>query len=1407
MTDDTVTPPTDTRSAADTAGRTALPEPARIRWQPLRAGLVDIFHYDSEEFHFHDGRLLLRGNNGTGKSKVLALTLPFLLDGELAPNRVEPDGDRNKRMEWNLLLGGKHPHDERTGYTWLEFGRIAEDGTAEYRTIGCGLKAVKGRGIARHWFFVTTARVGPELPLMSATRVPLTRERLKDALGGQGLVYDTATDYRRAVDENLFGLGPERYEALVGLLIQLRQPQLSKKPDEKLLSRALTESLPPLDPALIGEVAEAFRGLDEERHALQALAEASGAAAAFLGHYRRYARVAAKRQAAVLRLAHSKYEHLGRDLGEADAAHDEAQSRLTAAQERLTSLDGERTRLSAAHDALNRSPEMDAARELEQARKTAATLARVAADRVSAARSARTQAEGWVRRSADAAAKALADTRALEGAGDAASGAASEAGIDHASVIEALAQDRPPYTETKRIGDRAVERRAQAVAGLESLLSAAEKAQERARAARAEAARAAGELADGRERVTSAEQVVAGSGADLVAAYRGWIDTAGELGLAEPDETLAQLEAWTDTLDGANPAAAAVTGAYRTASAALTRRETELDAEHTAVRGERDALDTEAARLEAGGHDAPPAGHTRDHAARLERVGAPLWRVVDFTESVADRDRAGIEAALEAAGLLDAWLTPDGTLLAPGTGDAVVLPSLAAPGGGLTSVLRAAVDRADPQAAALSDAAVDAVLAAIGLRDPEAPTAQGAGKQGSGGSEHATWVAADGSYRLGALHGAWSKDSASYIGEGARDAARRARLVELAERRIELDAALESIDQAREGVRERGARLAELLAAQPSDEPLRAAHTRLSTENDAVRRLSDRADEATREAAERQERVEDAKTQAAEYAGDTGLPTDRAALVAVRDAVSGYRAALAALLPAASAAARSAEQERDAAAETEAAQTALADAAQAAQESRTQAEGAEEHRRVLAETVGAGVEELFRRLAETNAAVQDRDRAEKATRTEYNAALTDRSRAEGRRGQIRQDIDEAVAERDRAVTALRSFAQTGLLAAALPDLDLPPAADPWAPTRAVALARQVNQDLDSVDDGVRPWELIQQRVSAEHKVLTDALGRHGHSVGMTLHDGVMVVDVLFQGRSQDVPSLAQALEQEVDQRGRLLSAKERELLENHLVGEVAGALQELIAAAEEQVLAMNRDLEQRPTSTGMTLRLQWNAAKNAPEGLEAVRKRLLRQSSDAWRPADRALVGEFLQARIAADRQEHPGDSWHDQLTRALDYRAWHEFSIQRRQDGQWKPATGPASGGERVLAASVPLFAAASSHYSSGSPLAPRLIALDEAFAGVDDDSRAKCLGLLASFDLDVVMTSEREWACYPTVPGIAIAQLARREGIDAVLVTPWRWDGRERTRRPRPEPYLPRVPAAAKSEDDGQLTLLQAG
>ena len=81
-------------------------------------------------------------------------------------------------------------------------------------------------------------------------------------------------------------------------LIQLRQPQLSRKPDEAALSNALTEALPPLAPELLGDVAEALGQLEEDRRQLeeyQALAKAVGR---FEQRYRVYAGTHSRRQAA-----------------------------------------------------------------------------------------------------------------------------------------------------------------------------------------------------------------------------------------------------------------------------------------------------------------------------------------------------------------------------------------------------------------------------------------------------------------------------------------------------------------------------------------------------------------------------------------------------------------------------------------------------------------------------------------------------------------------------------------------------------------------------------------------------------------------------------------------------------------------------------------------------------------------------------------------------------------------------------------------------------------------------------------------------------------------------------------------------------------------------------------------------
>ena len=300
--------------------------------------------------------------------------------------------------------------------------------------------------------------------------MPLTREKLREEIDGHGLVYDRATDYRRAVDEALFGLGEHRYEALINLLIQLRQPQLSKKPDEKLLSRALTEALPPLSPGLVTTVAEAFRGLDEERDALRALAEAGGAATEFLRHYRRYAQVAAKRKATGPRQAQSRYEQLGRDLTAAEEAYAAADAELQAAQRELEDLEQERTRLEARREALQQDPAMRDAGELDHRREEARRQDELARDR----EQARDQlVRGKTRRSVsaeDAGRHASAAGSELHAAQNAAAAAAVTARCapGHHTAIESWREDLP---QAKRDAQDVADRQAGAIGQLERLLA------------------------------------------------------------------------------------------------------------------------------------------------------------------------------------------------------------------------------------------------------------------------------------------------------------------------------------------------------------------------------------------------------------------------------------------------------------------------------------------------------------------------------------------------------------------------------------------------------------------------------------------------------------------------------------------------------------------------------------------------------------------------------------------------------------------------------------------------------------------------------------------------------------------------------------------------------------------------
>ncbi|MCK8501805.1 TIGR02680 family protein [Myxococcus fulvus] len=1348
------------------AGHTRLPTPGRERWQPLRGGLLNLYRYDAEEFWFEDGHLLLRGNNGTGKSRVLALQLPFLLDGDILPSRVEPDGDSAKKMEWNLLMG---KYEDRVGYTWLEFGRRDADGTAHYLTLGCGLSATEGRQGVPRWFFITRQRVGQALFLQGSAGQPLSRERLEAAVAGHGHVYHSPQSYREAVDAALFHLGKHRYDALVNLLIQLRQPQLSRHLDERKLSQALSEALPPLSSSVLADIAESFRGLERDRGELEAFLAVGSAVERFLGTYRHYLQVAARRRGEEVRSTHSAYESIQRRLRTAEGEMTDATGRLERAREAHHTAEVETARSEAEVATLESSEVMQGAQALDKSR-----------ERAERAEQAVTRSEQELRRVGDAHTERRRDEerargdverarKTVEAASVEGRRKAEEAGL--AARWSELFERSSSHAEggeaqAFRAVAELVAERARAIKHLRPRVLAAKQAEEQHATAVRRQQEYAEELEEAMTGQAEAQQALRAQSTALLQAHVAWRSGLRVLSIARDEEPEAALEAWCEEFDGVLPFVAWTQQALAEALARLAGQRATSQAQLGAAREELRLTSQERAKLERGEHVPPPAPHTRDEEARARREsGAPLWKLCDFSPDLSGAERAGLEAALESSGLLDAWVTPKGELIAADEHETRLLEGapLDEDALHLGRWLVPDIDAADPRARRVDDATVARILRGIG------------GQPGTG----TVWVDRAGRWRVGPLEGRYGKPRAEHIGHASREEARRralealgARITSLEERRVALEAELKQLEELQ-------VRAHAEARALPDDGALRRAGAAvdLAAKNVHQRRL--RLTGAERAAVDRRLSMEKARRERDVAAEDLQLTPWVSRLYELEEALRAFEVAARSLWSAS-------ERLWELTAELARCESRLSEALaqrvaweERLMGERVQASAARAEYETLHATVGVEVEALRLRLEVAKARLRGAREQTRQYLAEAHGQDKARAAAEQRAADLREQLAQQAQTREKAVRALEVLARLNLLG--LVDERMRGVErEGWSASRGVEVARHLEAHLAQVESGDAAWARQEREVTQHFQTLNDALARGDlfHPQG-NLEDSLFVAMVLYQGRACDMAELRALLDEEVTHRQSLLDSREREVLERHLIDDVSTHLHDLIHAGERWVQHVNAELEKRPTSMGMSLRFKWEPVDEGPAGMQEVRKRLLRARA-LWSPAERQSVGDFLKQQIDRVRAERQTASWQEQLEQALDYRAWHQFSIERHQEGQWRRLTrrthGTGSGGEKAIALTLPQFAAAAAHYRSAHPHAPRLILLDEVFVGIDTDMRGKCMGLLAAFDLDFVMTSEREWACYATLPGVAICQLATQRGLDAIHVTRFVWNGRQR-------------------------------
>ena len=192
-------------------------------------------------------------------------------------------------MKENLLWG--HDGEAGYGYAWL---RVRRWRLPRHGRRGHGGPAAHAH--ATSWFFVADGRVGDEVVLVE----PDGRPALATSSARRWARVQSWTgrrEHRANVDAALFGLGVERYEAMLDLVLTLRRPMLAKDLDPALLSDTLTRGLRPLDDGLLEQVARSFDDLEAMQRDLERLVAADDAAQAFLTDYRGYLRTQAHARA------------------------------------------------------------------------------------------------------------------------------------------------------------------------------------------------------------------------------------------------------------------------------------------------------------------------------------------------------------------------------------------------------------------------------------------------------------------------------------------------------------------------------------------------------------------------------------------------------------------------------------------------------------------------------------------------------------------------------------------------------------------------------------------------------------------------------------------------------------------------------------------------------------------------------------------------------------------------------------------------------------------------------------------------------------------------------------------------------------------------------------------------------
>ncbi len=1345
------------------------------RWQMNRIGLVDFWYYDEEEFQFADGRMLLRGSNGSGKSVTMQSFIPLILDGNMRPERLDPFGSRARKME-NYLLEEGDGREERTSYLYLELKR--KDGN-NYLTIGVGLRARRGKKLDTWYFYVSDGRrIGKDLFLYKDMdqKIVCTRLELRNRIGEGGRVMDSQSEYMDAVNRLVFGFeSADKYKEMTDLLIQLRSPKLSKDYKPSVLNEILSNSLLMLSEDDLRPMSEAIENMDALKTNLDHLQDSLKAAGQIRRVYDQYnqAMVRQKAEAYLAELQKKQdreafAESCKKELSEMEA---ECESQ----KEQHAALTEEERILREQQDSLNAS---DAVRLKEQETELLAQISESENQEQKKAKQEEEKKERWQELDyglKDFTGKKEEEQTRLMDLLNETEEEMESLPFDEASFMAAELKEDPEREYDFEGHRRQLEIYRKKVEEGIAVLREEKQWQERydRRLEDLDGRRKERDQAE-RDRI-QAEQSLEQQKSELTEQYYRWSRANSELSLS--DEQLQSLSRAVQQFDEN-----ADYGELRE----ITRREAHVREEEIRekLRAKRNAQNDVQSALQAKQEELKEVQNQKEleperstaveeNRKRLKKMGIPFYpfyQFVDFDPNLEEEACAHLEEALDQMGILDALIVPEEyrtqVLLAdPGMCDRYLFGDGKRIGESMLSYL--SVD--NPQMDILLYQQIAPVLEQIGLEPGSVDT----------------WVGSDGHYRIGALEGTITgQQEARYIGAGTRERYRKQKILSLEQEVETLKIQKQEADERVSKQENRLEVLGKEQASFPDGEALKNAAKAFGKAQLWQLRMEDLVKQAREALEEAGKQLNEVKVRVAEVCEKAYLAPKLELFLEAGETIGQYRDLLGQIqvsqhayknLCASIRTQQEAMEEADA--DLEDIRYDLADIRRKLLGSR---ERLDRIRRQLQmtdyEEIRETLDHCVKRLSEIPA------EKERAVRTE----ATLRTRITQKQDAARDNESRLAESRERVMVLEQDFRDEYELGY----LENQPEETYDAPTQAQRVLRETGKasarDLSDCHSALQEKYHENRGYLLEYALQMKPILEREEKAGLPSPKRIDLVG-RYRGVEVKFPDLITKLEEEAKEQEHLLSDKDRELFEDILANTISKKIRSRIHESNAWVERMNQLMGQMKTSSGLKLSLKWKSLRADNEEQLDTRDlvALLQKDAEIMREEEVEQLSRHFRSKIAeARRQAEQGDSsvsFHAVMREILDYRKWFEFKLEYQKTGEVKKeltdrAFFTFSGGEKAMSMYVPLFSAAVAKYKGAREDAPRIISLDEAFAGVDETNIRDMFRLMVDFEFDFIINSQVLWGDYETVPQLAIYQLVRPENAKFVSVIPYQWNGKER-------------------------------